>query len=102
MLRPYACLRTALALRPDLAEAHYDLANALVHLDQIELAIAHYHRALEIQPDYAEAHGKLANVLSDLGRWQEALIHYQSAGDRLPTGRSHRQAGVAAGDVSPR
>jgi Flp pilus assembly protein TadD len=57
--------RKALELKPDYAEAHNNLGNALVSRGQTDEAMAHYRKALELKPDCAEAHNNL-----DLARSQ--------------------------------
>jgi tetratricopeptide (TPR) repeat protein len=54
----------ALAIKPDYAEAHYNLGNALLQQGHVEEAIAHYQKALEIKSDYIEAQNNLAWVLA--------------------------------------
>ena len=54
-----ACYRRALELKPDFAEAHSNLGNALKDQGKLDEAIACYRRALELKPDYAEAHSNL-------------------------------------------
>ena len=43
--------RKALEIKPDYADAHYNLGNALAGRGRFEEAIAHYRKALEIRPD---------------------------------------------------
>ena len=71
--------RKALEIKPDYAEAHNNLGNALAGRGQVDEAIAHYRKALEIKPDYAEAHNNLGNALAGRGQVDEALEHYQKA-----------------------
>jgi len=40
-------------LKPDFAEAHYYLGNALSAERKIEEAISHYKMAIKLKPDYA-------------------------------------------------
>ena len=54
--------RKALEIKPDYAEAHYNLGDVLAGRGQIDEAIAHYRKALEIKPDYAEAHSTSATL----------------------------------------
>ena len=71
--------RKALEIKPDYAEAHYNLGIALAGRGQVDEAIAHYRKALEIKPDYAEAHINLGIVLAGRGQVDEAIDHYQKA-----------------------
>ena len=54
----------ALQIAPDYADAHYQLANALVVLGQVPQAEEHYRRAIEAAPRRAGMHAQLANLLS--------------------------------------
>jgi protein O-GlcNAc transferase len=69
----------ALALMPDLAEAHNNLGIALVTQGKIDQAIAHYERALALKPDYAEAHNNLGLALVAQGKIDQAIAHYERA-----------------------
>ena len=71
--------RKALEIKPDYAEAHNNLGNALAGRGQVDEAIAHYRKALEIKPDYAEAHYNLGNALAGRGQVDEAIAHYRKA-----------------------
>jgi tetratricopeptide (TPR) repeat protein len=51
-----------LRIKPDFAEAHYNLGVALEKTGRVQEAIAQYERALRIQPDYTEAQNKLAHL----------------------------------------
>ena len=52
--------RKALKIKPDYAEAHYNLGLALAGCGRVEEAIAHYQKALQLKPDYAMALNDLA------------------------------------------
>ena len=66
----------ALALKPDFADAHNNLANAFKALGRLEEALASYDRALAAQPGYAAAHYNRANALATLRRYDDALACY--------------------------
>jgi hypothetical protein len=59
-------------IKPDLAEAHNALGNALVQLGKLDAAVATYGRALVLRPDFAEAHSNLGWTLWRQGRLEEA------------------------------
>ena len=61
---PEACCRKAIALKPDFAEAHYNLGNTLQQLGRLDDAEANYRRAIALKPDIAEAHNNLGNSRS--------------------------------------
>lgn len=69
--------REILSVKPDHAEAHCNLGNALCALNKFEEASACYHRALSIKPDYAEVLCNLGNLAYMRGRLNEALAYYQ-------------------------
>ena len=47
--------QTALALQPDYAEAHYELAVVLLARDEVAEASRHYDEAIQLKPDWVEA-----------------------------------------------
>jgi tetratricopeptide (TPR) repeat protein len=63
-------------LKPDWAEAHYNLANALFLQKQLDEAVAHYSQALRLNTNYSEAHQNLGFTLEELGRHKEAEAQY--------------------------
>ena len=69
----------ALALEPDLVEAWYGRANALVEVKSYVEALAAYDHALSLQPDLAEAWLGRGNVFADLNRDADALSCYDQA-----------------------
>jgi TolB-like protein/Tfp pilus assembly protein PilF len=83
----------ALALDPNLADAHVVLANTLQQQWHWAEAEAEYRRALAISPNSAKAQEGFADWLSDQGRTDEAVTWIQRA-------RALDPAGVSGGDVS--
>ena len=73
------CYKKALAIKPDYAEAYYNLGNALKNLGQLDAAVKSYVEALDIKPDYADACNNLGNVLKDLGQLDAAVKCYEKA-----------------------
>ena len=76
-----ASLRTAIALQPDLAFAHYSLGNLLYETGQLEAAVRAYQEALRYEPE-ASAHGiynDLGVALALSGRRQEAIAAFDRA-----------------------
>ena len=67
----------ALGIRPDVAAAHANLANALNSLKRHEDALASCERAIALEPDFADAHGNRGLALHRLGRMSEALESYR-------------------------
>jgi tetratricopeptide (TPR) repeat protein len=72
-------LEGSLAVDPDQAEAHNNLANVLWQKGRLRQAAAEYERALALHPDYAAAHFNLGDVLREAGETREAIAHYRRA-----------------------
>jgi protein O-GlcNAc transferase len=70
-------LARAVALRPDVAEAHNDLGVVLGARGRLAEAAAAFERAAALRPDYAEAHANLAGALRRLGRTEQAVACYE-------------------------
>jgi predicted O-linked N-acetylglucosamine transferase (SPINDLY family) len=79
-----ACYRRALELKPDYADAHYNLGNAFQDQGKLEEAVACYRRALERKPDYAGAHLNMGNAFQAQGELEEAVACYRRALERKP------------------
>ena len=77
--RRWSSFARRLEIKPDFAEAHYNLGLALVACGRLDEAIVHFRKALEIKPDYAEAHNNLGSILAERGQFNEAFAHYQKA-----------------------
>ena len=69
----------AIRLKPDYAEAHLNLGNALQRQGQLAEAVGQYQEAIRFKPDYAEAHNNLGAAFLDQGRLAEAVTQYQEA-----------------------
>ena len=78
------CCRRAIALRPDVAEAHNNLGNALLAQGQFEEAAASFRQALKIKPGIDEAHINLGNAYLKLGRLEEAAACFHQALRLMP------------------
>ena len=72
-------LREAIRLKPDLAEAHANLGNALQRSGRGEEATAEYERALSLNPALPGAQSGLAAALLAAGRTEEAASRYDEA-----------------------
>jgi len=66
----------AIALAPDLADAHGNRADVLAELQRHAEAVASYDEALRIAPDSAENWLNRGAALHDLKRYEEALASY--------------------------
>lgn len=85
--------RKALALDPNLAEAHVVLANVLQEEWRWTEAEAEYRRALELNPNNAKANSEFALWLLCQGRTDEAVARIEHA-------RALDPVGVSGGSVS--
>jgi len=75
--------RKALALDPNFASAHFNLAVAFVQAGRLEEAEVHYRRALPGR-NTAETHNGLGYVLAREGRSDEAVAEFRKAIDADP------------------
>jgi len=71
-----AYLEKALEIKPDYAEAHYNLGVALDDAGRLPEAIAQFEEAVRLKPDYVEAHNNLGGALRDTGRAAEAIDQF--------------------------
>ena len=69
----------ALALKPELSDAHFNLARAQTEQGRVVDAENSYRRAIVTQPTHASAHYNLANLLRGQGRLTEAETCYREA-----------------------
>ncbi len=69
----------AIASRPDYAEAHNNLGNALKQQDKIDQAVAQFELALAFRSGLADAHNNLGSVLLGQGKLDEAEKRYEQA-----------------------
>ena len=74
----------ALALAPDVAEAHNDRGVILAAHGKLGDAAAEFETAVALKPDYGEALTNLAAALRALGRLDEMVIHFERALERAP------------------
>jgi len=74
-----ACCERALALKPDLVEAHTNLGNILQAQGKLDAAMACQQRALALKPDYAKAHASLGIVLQAQDKLDDAVASYECA-----------------------
>ena len=77
-------LQKAIEIKPDFAEAHYNLGIILKDLDKLKEAELSYRKAIEIKPDYSEAYYSLGNILRNLGKSIESNECYQRSLDLKP------------------
>ncbi|MDB4037562.1 tetratricopeptide repeat protein [Candidatus Thioglobus sp.] len=71
--------KKALEIKPDYAEAYFNMAVTLKDKDDLEAAIDCYKQALMIKPNYAEAHNNMGNILKEKGKPVAAIDSYKRA-----------------------
>ncbi len=64
---------SAVNIKPNYAEAHFNLGVVYQDLDQKELALGSYKKAIEITPNYPSAHNNLGNTLRELGELEASI-----------------------------
>jgi 2-polyprenyl-3-methyl-5-hydroxy-6-metoxy-1,4-benzoquinol methylase/TolA-binding protein len=69
----------ALAIKPDYADAYYNMGNTLKEQGKMEEAIEAYNKAISLKPDYADAYSNMGNVLKGQGKLKEAIEAYNKA-----------------------
>jgi tetratricopeptide (TPR) repeat protein len=83
--------RRAIAINPDNAEAHFNLAMLLGPRNQLDEAIGHLTRVLAISPRSADAHRNLAIAYSLQGKLADAIAHDRAALRLQPDSPATRQ-----------
>lgn len=78
-----------MALSPDDREIQLMMADAMLHLDKLEEAVALYQKIIESRPNTSIAYHKLAIALSRLGKLTEADKYYSQLFQRRPDFASH-------------
>ena len=71
--------KQALKIKPDYAEAYYNMSVALNDKGDLEAAIESYKQALKIKPDYAQAYNNMGNILKEKGDLKAAIESYKKA-----------------------
>lgn len=79
-----ASFRGMLAVKPDIAEIHFNLGALHTQLDAVEAAIGHYRRALQLKPGLTVAHFNLGSLLQRQGQLAMAAECYQQAVAQQP------------------
>ena len=71
--------KKAISIKPDYAEAYYNMGVTLQEQGKLEEAIEACKKALVIKPDYADAYYNMGLVLQDQGKLDEAIESYTKA-----------------------
>ena len=66
------CYQRALAIRPDFAEAAFNLGNVLKVTKRQDDAIPYYRKAIALKPDFHSGYLALARALQEVGERDEA------------------------------
>jgi mono/diheme cytochrome c family protein len=74
-----AHFQTVTELRPESAQAFFNLGTARMRGGQLEPAIAELRRSVELDPNYVAARINLGNILAAQGAFDEAILHYRRA-----------------------
>ena len=69
----------AIKIKPDYAEAHYNMGVVLQEKGELDAAIDSYKQAIKIKPDYAEAHSNMGVALKDKGELDAAIDSFKQA-----------------------
>jgi len=86
----------AILLNPECAEAHNNLATALLALGRTQDAVERYCQALSLKPDYPEALNNLALALVAQGRAADGVLCYERALTLNPASADiHYNLGIA-------
>jgi len=91
-----AYYQRAVAIRPDYAEAHYNLGLALGSRGDFAPAIDAFRAAVRIRPELPQIHHNLGNALLQLGDLDGAVAAYQRTLTIAPeSAETHRNLGLA-------
>jgi tetratricopeptide (TPR) repeat protein len=71
--------KQALKIKPDYAEAYYNMGNTLNAKGDLDAAIDSYKQAIKIKPDHAYALSNMGNVLNNKGDLDAAIDIYKQA-----------------------
>ena len=74
-----ASFKKALTIKPDYAEAAYNLGTTLYGQGKLEEAIQGYRKAIAIKPDYAKAYYNMGNALREQGKLEETIEAYNKS-----------------------
>jgi protein O-mannosyl-transferase len=74
-----AAYETAVRIRSDFFEAHYNLGRVLATIGKTDQALKEFNEALRIDGDSAQVHCALGSLLGRMGRREEAISHLAEA-----------------------
>jgi len=89
------CFEKASILKPDFADAHYNLGLTLQELNQLNAAVKSYQVSLDLQKSYFKAHNNLGVIYQELGQMGDAVKSYEKAIDLQPNfAEAHNNLGT--------
>lgn len=74
----------ALAINPQLAQAHINLITLYGRLNRVEQAEKHYRAAVALNPDIAESHYNFGVLMTEQGQYEEAARAFQRSLESNP------------------
>jgi len=78
------CFEKAVAIKPDFADAHFNLGLMLQELNKLKAAVKSYKVTLALQNNYVKAHNNLGIIYKELGQMRDAVKSYEQAIDLQP------------------
>ena len=74
-----AVLKKAINIKPDYADAYYNIGVLFQEVGKNNFAEEHYKKAIFLKPNYPEAHNNLGSILQELGSLKEAEISFKKS-----------------------
>ena len=72
-------IEKALSIKPDFAEAHSNLGNALKALGRLDDAVERFEKSLSLKPNFVDAHSNLGLAFHIQGKVEQAIESYKKA-----------------------
>ena len=69
----------AISIKPDFADAYYNLGNALRDQGKLKKALEAYRKTISVKPTYFKAYGNIGFIFKDQGKLHEAIEAYTKA-----------------------
>ena len=89
------------AIKPNHAEAYYNMGISLKEQRKLDEAIVAYNKAISIKPDYADAYYNMGNALREQCKLDEAIVAYNKAISIKPDyANAYNNMGIALKDQS--
>ena len=71
------CYKKVIKIKPDHADAYYNMGNSLNEKGDFDAAIESYKQALKIKPDYVEAYTNMGTVFKKIDNLEKAIQHIE-------------------------